>query len=90
MQTHIIVAFFSKKYDGTNLRETQYHVDQFWEQEERINFIFPTSPYSLDSLFSFEFGTLAEVLKNMANNYENCMDVLIDAQIRNSNTISGN
>ena len=78
--THIIVALFSKKYDGTNLKEAQYHVDQFWDQEQRVNFIFPTSPYSLDSLFSFEFGTLAEVLKNMANNYENCMDVLIDAQ----------
>jgi len=78
--THIIVALFSKKYDGTNLKEAQYHVDQFWDQEQRVNFIFPTSPYSLHSLFSFEFGTLAEVLKNMAKDYELCMDVLVDAQ----------
>jgi len=78
--THLIVALFSKKYDGTNLNEVKYHVDQFWDQEQRINFIFPTSPYSPDSLFSFEFGTLAEVLKNMANDYELCTDVLVDAQ----------
>lgn len=78
---HLIVGMFSKKYDGGNMELIRHHVNEFWSREPRANFIFPTSPYSLDSLFSFEFGTLAEVLKNLSNNYLQCSDVLADAQV---------
>lgn len=77
---HLIVAFFSKKYDGTNLDQTRHHVDEFWAKEQRVNFIFPSSPYSLHSLFSFEFGTLSELLKNLTTDYEQCSDLIVNAQ----------
>jgi len=78
--SHIVLALFSRKYDGTNIELIRHHVNQFWADEPRVNFIFPTSPYSTEFLFSFEFGTLAEVLKNMTGNPDICAEIITNAQ----------
>ena len=76
----VLVGFFSQNYDGSKLNKTRHHVQEFWGSNSDVNFFFPSAPYSQDSLFSFEFGTLAEALRLMTSKDGYCKHLLLEAQ----------
>lgn len=79
-ENHLVVGLFSKKYNSTTISLLRSHVLNFWRNEPRVSFLFPTAKYSEKTLFSFEFGTVADFLRRMAINFEDCCHALIESQ----------